>query len=622
MPLNPDRTPVRPLRGPYTSLLAVLQDLEEGELVWAEDQRRHLIVLTDEFGDNSFLSTLDVDGAVTIALTGIGAVQIGGTLSAPEISVDNATITEAGLLSAADKVKLNGLSALVPATTSVLGGVKSDGATVSIAGDGTLSVVGGGGMVPTSREVIAGTALSGGGALTADVTLNAVIATNPEATTGTANNVLMTPLRVAEAVTSRIVNGLSSTSTTQALSAAAGKTLNDGKADKSVVITAGTGLTGGGDLSAARSLAADIASEADALAGTNNTRLMTALRTQQLVSTLGGTPTSRVIASGTGLTGGGNLTADRTLALTGQALQLHNLTGEGLLVRADVGGYLLRELAGSGGITVTNPRGTAGNPTVAPTVATNGQAIAGTANDVLMTPLRVAEAIAALASGAAVSVDTFNASGTFTKSADDLFYWVEIVGAAGSGAKSGTLIQTASGGGGGGHARRLLLASTVTSTVAVTVGNGGAAITGGNTDGLPGETTSFGPYLAVFGGRGGEATSGSPRLGGSELDPAFAVNIDPIDGYQLIFGGGYGGTGGGGGGESVYGGGGGAASVGSPNNAGGVSTYAGNGGNGGTTSSGSGGTIPGGGGGATQTGAASGAGARGRVTVVRVRRRA
>jgi hypothetical protein len=162
MPLNPDRTPVRPLRGPYTSLLQVLPDLEEGELAWASDQRRHLVVLTDEFGENTFEATLDVNGAVTISLVGVGAVQIGGTPTAPMISVAEATTTVAGLLSAADKTKLNGLSALAPATTSVLGGVKSDGVTVSIAGDGTISAIGAN-AVPTTRQVIAGTGESGVG---------------------------------------------------------------------------------------------------------------------------------------------------------------------------------------------------------------------------------------------------------------------------------------------------------------------------------------------------------------------------------------------------------------------------------------------------------------------------
>ena len=44
-------------------------------------------------------------------------------------------------------------------------------------------------------------------------------------------------------------NSLTSTSTTKPLSAAQGKALQDNKVDTSRTITAGNGLTGGGDLS-------------------------------------------------------------------------------------------------------------------------------------------------------------------------------------------------------------------------------------------------------------------------------------------------------------------------------------------------------------------------------------
>lgn len=56
-----------------------------------------------------------------------------------------------------------------------------------------------------------------------------------------------------------------------------------GKADKATVLAAGTGLTGGGDLSASRTISADIADEPTAILGANNTELMTPLRTQQFV---------------------------------------------------------------------------------------------------------------------------------------------------------------------------------------------------------------------------------------------------------------------------------------------------------------------------------------------------
>lgn len=58
-----------------------------------------------------------------------------------------------------------------------------------------------------------------------------------------------------------IVNSLTSTSTTAPLGAGQGKILQDGKAAKTTTITAGTGLTGGGDLSANRTISISSATQ-------------------------------------------------------------------------------------------------------------------------------------------------------------------------------------------------------------------------------------------------------------------------------------------------------------------------------------------------------------------------
>jgi len=90
----------------------------------------------------------------------------------------------------------------------------------------------------------------------------------------------------------------------------------------------------------------------------------------------------REVASGTGLTGGGNLTANRTLALTGQALAVHNLSTNGLIARTASNTVAARSVAAGSGIAVTNGNGVSGNPTVAvdSTVirTTGNQSLAGT----------------------------------------------------------------------------------------------------------------------------------------------------------------------------------------------------------------------------------------------------
>jgi len=71
------------------------------------------------------------------------------------------------------------------------------------------------------------------------------------------------------------------------------------------------------------------------------------------------------VSAGAGLTGGGDLSTSRTLALTGQALALHNLSTSGLIARTGSGTVAGRTLTGiSGRISVTNGDGVSGNPTI------------------------------------------------------------------------------------------------------------------------------------------------------------------------------------------------------------------------------------------------------------------
>jgi len=74
-----------------------------------------------------------------------------------------------------------------------------------------------------------------------------------------------------------------------------------------------------------------------------------------------GTVTS--VASGTGLTGG-PITSTGTLALTGQALALHNLASNGLIVRTGSDTVAARTLTAGTAISITNGDGVAGNPTI------------------------------------------------------------------------------------------------------------------------------------------------------------------------------------------------------------------------------------------------------------------
>jgi hypothetical protein len=125
-------------------------------------------------------------------------------------------------------------------------------------------------------------------------------------------------------------------------------------------VSAGTGLTGGGDLSADRTLSADFATQAEAEAGTNTTKVMTPERTAQHV-------TARIATQ----------------------------------AEAE---------AGTNTTKVMTPERTAQH--VAARIATQAEAEAGTNNTKLMTPLRTAQAIAALQPAPVIVGPVSTTSGT------------------------------------------------------------------------------------------------------------------------------------------------------------------------------------------------------------------
>ena len=91
---------------------------------------------------------------------------------------------------------------------------------------------------------------------------------------------------------------------------------------------------------------------------------------EDLIDYIDAVPVARTITASTGLTGGGDLSANRTLALTGQALALHNLATSGLIARTGAGTVSGRTLTAGIGIAVTNGDGVSGNPTVAQDIYT------------------------------------------------------------------------------------------------------------------------------------------------------------------------------------------------------------------------------------------------------------
>lgn len=259
----------------------------------------------------------------------------------------------------------------------------------------------------------------------------------------------------------------------------------------------------------------------------------------------------------------------------------------------------------------------------------------------------------------AINVQPFTASGTWTKPSGASRALVQAWGAGGSGGHGQSSLTPAGGGGGGGaYAEFMFDASDLGATETVTLGAGGAVVTGLDVQGNVGGTTTFGSLVSVPGGGGGgdrnssgggggasplnpgvTATASAPDDGGDAGDPGgIGLTSGTTRGNWAGGGGGIGDGGGVGGAGGVGGGGGGGGDgVGPGLGVGGASKYGGGGGGGGATSSsgaaggvsevggnGGAGSIdavaatagsqPGGGGGGSE-GGDTGAGADGQVIV-------
>ena len=169
-----------------------------------------------------------------------------------------------------------------------------------------------------SVQIKAGTGLTGGGTLEADRTLTVKYG-NTAGTACQGNDV-----RLADARTQKPHKATHQTGGSDAITPA-----DIGAADKTIQIKPGTGLSGGGTLEADRTLTVSYGTAAGTACQGNDARLSNA-RTPTAHKTthktggtdaltpadIGAVPTTVQVIAGTGLSGGGSLAANRTLAVT------------------------------------------------------------------------------------------------------------------------------------------------------------------------------------------------------------------------------------------------------------------------------------------------------------------
>lgn len=157
-----------------------------------------------------------------------------------------------------------------------------------------------------TTSVGAGAGLTGGGDLSSNRTITMGVPgtlgeNTVNAATGDSHTHRINLATKDSAGLVRIDDVLDSSSSTVAASSRAVKLLNDNKADKSTAITAGTGLTGGGNLTASRTIQVDF----------------NVLDARYAQAGVGGNyvPLTRTISTGGGLSGGGNLGGNLTLSI-------------------------------------------------------------------------------------------------------------------------------------------------------------------------------------------------------------------------------------------------------------------------------------------------------------------
>jgi hypothetical protein len=158
-------------------------------------------------------------------------------------------------------------------------------------------------IVRTSRQIIAGNGLTGGGALSADVT-----------------------------VTMGTPGALSATSTDAVTATSHTHSIDSSIARSAITLTAGDGLTGGGNLTANRTLTLGTPGS---ITATSTNAVTSTSHTHAADSTLA--RSAITITAGAGLTGGGDLTANRTLDIG---------AGDGITVGADAISLALSAVSG------------------------------------------------------------------------------------------------------------------------------------------------------------------------------------------------------------------------------------------------------------------------------------
>lgn len=301
-----------------------------------------------------------------------------------------------------------------------------------------------------------------------------------------------------------------------------------GAVGTATTITAGTGLAGGGDLSASRTLDvefSDTAAQALGVAAAGTGQLVSRsdhVHGMPSASDVGAVGTATTITAGTALAGGGDLSTSRTLdvVLSTAAPAALGTAAAGTADAPARGDHVHAMPSASDVGAVANSLVDAKGDLIAATADNTPARVAVGANDTVLVADSAATAGVKWAAPnyGLREIVTFTSDGTFTKATYPWLRAVRVIVQAGGGGGGG--VRTASGnnggggGGGGGCAISFIPAGSLSASETVTVGTGGAGGAAGSA-GSAGGASEFGSVTASGGGGGGVPQSANSVLGGA-----------------------------------------------------------------------------------------------------------
>jgi hypothetical protein len=246
-------------------------------------------------------------GNVTIGLTTVPAANVSGLGTMATQNADSVSIT-GGTLS---NINVSNIS-----TTGLTGYLYGNDGSGNVTASTTIPVANVTGAVPNTVNVLAGTGLTGGGALTGNVTLSLATSGVTAGTYGNATYVSQVTVDTYGRVTNIANVAISTAGLGTVTNVATGTGLTGGPITTTGTISlANTAVTAGsyGNASTVGTFTVDAQGRLTSAANSSISIAVAAVS--------GAVPNTRTINTSTGLSGGGNLSADLTLSVTANSTQ-------------------------------------------------------------------------------------------------------------------------------------------------------------------------------------------------------------------------------------------------------------------------------------------------------------